>query len=166
MIHPEPGAKLSAEDWKHRLLILWAWRQMRCVCTAERDKAATYRAVLDGCAVTIRALCDIIGVSFNFRANSIKEENRTEDLLKCCKRGKQIVDALIAEDQRCVAEVLYLANRAVAHPADGDIAHKAGPHEMTVAINTVLSWLKGKSSQWNALNEVPQELLVPMPPLT
>ena len=63
------------------------------------------------------------------------------------------------EHQRCLLEVLYLANRAVAHPADGSLDHKVTSHEMTVAINTVLGWLATERSRWPALAKVPKEFL-------
>jgi len=78
------------------------------------------------------------------------------DLLSCCKKaGKPQVLALSNESQRCLLEVLYLGNRAVAHPVDGELDHKVGAHEMKAAINTVLGWLVADKSTWPGLAAVP-----------
>jgi hypothetical protein len=45
-------------------------------------------------------------------------------------------------------EALFLANRAVAHPADGgSIDHRVGERAMTTAINVVLRLLKKKAAE-------------------
>ncbi len=157
------ATNLRPDDWEHRLHVLWAWRKWRHVSTSDRDEGATYRAVLDGCAVTLRALCGILGVECQFRNQTLSDgQNRIQELLDSCKTGKPKVLALSHENQRCLLEVLYLANRAVAHPSDGSLDHKVGPHEMTLAINAVLDWLASKRSQWPALKNVPTEFLDPI----
>ena len=84
-------------------------------------------------------------------------------MLACCGSGKNLLDKLHPEDQRCLLEVLYLGNRAVAHPKDGTgLDHKAGEPEMTSAINTVLKWLTERKSQWPELAKVPKEFLEPI----
>lgn len=126
-----------------------------------RDEVAINCAVMDGCAVTLRALCYIVGVSCNFKNMPCASgQNRTQDLFNCCnKNGQALVSALTQQNQRCLLEVLYLGNRAVAHPADGNIDHKVGMAEMTGAINVVLDWLVKRKTQWPALGNVPNELL-------
>jgi hypothetical protein len=60
-------------------------------------------------------------------------------------------------------EVLYLGNRAVAHPKDGiGLDHKAGEHEMTSTINTVLKLLTERKSQWPELEGVRKGFLEPI----
>ena len=119
------SSPLHIQDWQHRLQVLWAWRKWKLVNTSDRDDGATYRAVLDGCAITIRALCDILGVKCDFRNKSpCNGPERTIELLDCCKQGRDQMEALKSEDQSCLLEVLYLANRAIAHARDGDLDHK------------------------------------------
>jgi hypothetical protein len=156
--------KLRPEDWMHRLHVLWAWRQWRSrEGTADRDDGATYRAVLDGCAVTARALCDILGVGCQFRDKVITDgHERPSELLDCCDRGKSLVEVLDSEEQRCLLVVLYLGNRAVAHPKDGQLDHKVTALEMTTAINTVLAWLAARAGDWPALGAVNKEFLCPI----
>jgi len=89
-------------------------------------------------------------------------QNRTRELLNCCKAGNDLVSKLPSENQRCLLEVLYLGNRAVAHPDDGGLDHKTGKDGMTVAINTVLDWLTTKKAQWPALATVPKQFLEPI----
>jgi hypothetical protein len=72
------------------------------------------------------------------------------------------VEALKLEDQRCLLEVLYLGNRAVAHPEDGNLDHRVGPLEMTAAVNTVLDWLRSKAPEWPSLKAVKDEFLTPI----
>jgi hypothetical protein len=157
------ATNLRPEDWDHRLHVLWAWRKWRHVSTSDCDEGATYRAVLDGCAVTLRGLCGILGVKCHFGNKTLSDgQNRIQELLDCCTNGDALVRALPKENQRCLLEVLYLGNRAVAHPDDGGLDHKAGPHEMTLAINAVLDWLASKRSQWPALKNVPNEFLDPI----
>jgi len=162
------GANLRTTDWEHRLHVLWAWRICRRHATSgDRDEGATYRAVLDGCAITVRALCLVIGVKCNFEGQTISDgKNRTQELLTWCKLGKDLLGKLPQENQRCLLEVLYLGNRAVAHPKDGEgLDHKAGEHEMTSAINTVLKWLTERKSQWPELERVRRkEFLEPIAP--
>jgi hypothetical protein len=89
MITLMSAANLRPQDWKHRLHVLWAWRKWRHVDTADRDEGATYRAVLDGCAVTLRALCQIIGLKCGFKDESITEgPNRTEEYLPAAQRAQ------------------------------------------------------------------------------
>ena len=158
--------KLRTTDWEHRLHILWAWRKCRQYSTSGNcDEGATYRAVLDGCAITVRALCLNIGIECNFRNETISnEENRTQQLLACCDPGKDLLEKLPVENQRCLLEVLYLGNRAIAHPDDGGLDHKAGENEMTSAINTILKWLTEGKSQWPELENVRKGLLEPSAP--
>jgi hypothetical protein len=155
------ATKLRSQDWEHRLHVLWAWREWRSVNTADRNKGATYRAVLDGCAVTIRALCEILDVTCQFKNKTLSEgTQRLDDLLGCCgSAGKPLVQTLSTEDQRCLLEVLYLGNRAVAHPKDGHLDHRVRPPEMTSAINTVLGWLRARARDWPALDAVDKEFL-------
>ena len=80
------------------------------------------------------------------------------ELLNCCNNsGKPLLLALPRDSQKCLLEVLYLGNRAVAHPAEGNLDHRVGRNEMTVAINTVLGWLAAKKSKWPALASVPRQ---------
>ena len=154
-------SSLHIQDWQHRLLVLWAWRKWKFVNTSDRDDGATYRAVLDGCAITIRALCDILGVRCDFR-NKLPSDgpDRFEELLRCCNNeGIKYLEKLEPEIQSCLLEVLYLANRAIAHPQDGLLDHKVTRKEMTSAVNTVLDWLKTKESEWPELKEVDQDFL-------
>jgi hypothetical protein len=157
------ASNLRPEDWEHRLHVLWAWRKWRYVSTSDRDEGATYRAVLDGCAVTLRALCGILGVKCHFGNRTLSDgQNRIQELLDCCANGNALVRALPEENQRCLLEVLYLGNRAVAHPDDGALDHKVSPDEMTIAINTVLGWLANRRSKWPALAAVSNEFLEPI----
>ena len=152
------GPNLRITDWEHRLHVLWAWRiHRRYVTTNSRDDGAIYRAILDGCAITLRALCQIIGVGCNFKDEPMTEGNdRIQQLLDCCwEQGRNVICKLSLEDQRCLLEVLYLGNRAVAHPKDGQgLDHKAGYQEMTSAINTVLKWLTERKCQWPELEGI------------
>jgi hypothetical protein len=60
-------------------------------------------------------------------------------------------------------EVLFLGNRAVAHPGDELLDHKVGHPEMTSAINTVLQWLTAKKGAWSELAAVSDLLFQPIP---
>ena len=60
-------------------------------------------------------------------------------------------------------EVLFLGNRAVAHPKDGALTHKVRRTEMTSAINTLLRWLDAKRSSFPELALVGTDLLQPIP---
>jgi hypothetical protein len=147
---------LRKQDWEHRLHVLSAWRTWNHDVIPDCDNGATYRAVLDGCAVTVRALCRSIGVECNFKeATQSNSLNRLEWLLRFCTRGKDRVHALSQDNQRCLLEVLYLGNRAVAHPEDGDLDHRVRQSEMTIAINTVLDWLASEKSKWPGLQAIP-----------
>jgi hypothetical protein len=88
------GKNLRTTDWEHRLHVLWAWRICRRYATSgDRDEGATYRAVLDGCAITVRALCSIIGVGCSFKDKPLSNgQNRTQELLGCCNFRKKIRD--------------------------------------------------------------------------
>ena len=157
------STNLRLTDWEHRLHVLWAWRKRRHVPGGGRDDVATNCAVKDGCAVTLRAICLLIGVKCNFRDKTLSSgPSRLQDLLKCCSAGQPLVLALGQEDQRCLLEVLYLGNRAVAHPGDGQLDHKVDVREMTVAINVVLGWLAQKKSLWPELKNVSQDMLEPI----
>jgi hypothetical protein len=114
----------------------------------------------------VRALCSIIGVDCNFRNLTLDDKkDRTQQLLAPCNPGKDLLSKLPLEDQRCLLEVLYLGNRAVAHPKDGKgLDHKTGEHEMTSTINTVLKWLTERKSQWPELEGVRKEFLETIAP--
>jgi hypothetical protein len=152
---------LRKKDWEHRLTILQAWRTW-CDETKEPklDNGATYRAVPDGCAITVRALCGILDVKCYSGKKAISDgPNRLAELLTYCCRGKPEVEALAAEAQRCLLEVLYLGNRAVAHPDDGNLDHKVERPEMISAISTVLTWLTARARRWPELAMVSSDLL-------
>ena len=163
---------MRVQDWEHRLTVLRAWQYWydgsRIPDFPGRDQ--TYRAVLDGCAITVRALCQVVGVRADFRSFDAGRSDRTEALLACCKKGRDLVEALDPNARQHLLEVLYLGNRAVAHPDDGDEAaldHKVGQPEMTSAINTLLRWLVDKQPSFSGLQGVPPALLQPIPaPLT
>jgi hypothetical protein len=160
-----PRTALRKKDWEHRLTILQAWRTW-CDETKEPklDNGATYRAVLDGCAITVRAICGILDVKCYFGNKAISDgPNRLAELLTCCCRGKPEVETLATEAQRCLLEVLYLGNRAVAHPDNGNLDHKVGHTEMTSAINTVLTWLAVRTKLWPELAMVSPDLLKLIP---
>lgn len=133
----------------------------------EVDDGATYRAVLDGCAITVRALCYLVGVECQFRhfeQQLFRTTERFDALLVCCNTGKELVTELRSrEEQRCLLEVLFLGNRAVAHPGDELLDHKVGHPEMTSAINTVLQWLTAKKGAWSELAAVSDLLFQPIP---
>src|SRR2546426_845047 len=137
------GLNLRSQDWEHRLHVLSAWRTWRNGGPRGFDDGATYRAVLDGCAVTVRALCYVLDLKCKFEGKNISQgANRMCELINCCNlAGKRQLVALPKDSQRCLLEVLFLGNRAVAHPGDGDLDHKVDKLEMTVAINTILGWL-------------------------
>ena len=160
------GTNLKTTDWEHRLNNLLAWRKWRHAANGNSDERATYGVVLDGCAVTVRALCDIIGVKCYFEGETISQgQNRTQELFNCCNKvGKGLVSKLPLENQRCLLEVLYLGNRAIAHPKEGGLYHEVGKDEITVAINIVLHWLANKKSEWPELAKVPKEFLEPIAP--
>jgi hypothetical protein len=160
-----PDTKLRTTDWEHRLHVLWAWRECRRYeKSGNRDEGAIYRAVLDGCAITVRALCSIIGIECNFNNQIISDgKNRMQELLRACKKGKDLISKLPQEDLKCLLEVLYLGNRAVAHSKDGSgLDHKAGGHEMTSTINTVIKLLTERKSQWPELQSVRKDFLEPI----
>jgi hypothetical protein len=134
------------------------------------DRGDTYRAVLDGCAITLRALCCQVGVSAIFTKDRIPDglpsdpDKRHEVMMdSCVKAGKERIAGLAQEEQRCLLEVLYLANRAVAHPQDGELDHKVGRREMTTAINTLLQWLTAKRASLSGLELDLSELLRTIP---
>ena len=158
--------KLRTTDWEHRLHILWAWRKcLQYSASRNCDEGAIYRAVLDGCAITVRALCIIVGVKCNFEKQTISDDqNRIQQLIACCKPGKDLLEKLPLEEQRCLLEVLYLGNRAIAHPDDGGLDHKAGENEMTSTINTILKWLTERKLKWPELESVRKEFLEPVAP--
>jgi hypothetical protein len=161
------GENLRTTDWQHRLHVLCAWRICRRYANGgDRNEGAIYRAVLDGCAITVRALCSIIGVDCNFIKLTLdNKKDRAQQLLVLCDPGKDLLNELPLEDRRCLLEVLYLGNRAVAHPKDGKgLDHKAGEREMTSTINTVLKWLTERKSQWPELERVSKEFLEPIVP--
>ena len=138
---------MRVQDWKHRLTVLRAWQSWCDIKTMPNFPAsrATYCAVLDGCAITVRALCQELGVGANFKGWATKLRahagKRILAMMECCQDTGGKVAGLDDERRRCFLEVLYLANRAVAHPQDGDLDHAVDRHEMTSAINTLLQWL-------------------------
>jgi hypothetical protein len=58
-------------------------------------------------------------------------------------------------------EVLFLANRCVAHPNDGEIDHEATHEMMKSAINTVLCWIQ--SSRFPGVSELEASFLALLP---
>ena len=126
----------------------------------------TYRAVLDGCAITLRALCQAVGVRANFKNFDAARADRIAALVECCHRGRNLVEGLDSEAKRSILEALYLGNRAVAHPDEGDesqLDHKVGQPEMTSAINTLLRWLVANRTSLSGLDAVPPHLLQAIP---
>lgn len=159
---------MRPQDWEHRLTVLRAWQcwngSSRIPDFPGRDQ--TYRAVLDGCAITVRALCQTVGVRADFRNFAAARSDRTAALLDCCKKGRDLVQALDPKARQHLLEVLYLGNRAVAHPDDGDeteLDHRVGQPEMTSAINTLLQWLVDKQTSFSGLQSVPPALLQAIP---
>jgi hypothetical protein len=133
---------LDEHDWGHRLGILAAWRHVLALPPLlEKEQnprlAATYEALygatLDGCAITIRALCYGLEISYDFKPFDEKASNRRSELERCISKGKKSVAALTtdAEEQRCLLEVLFPGNRAVAHPFQG----KLPPHQVRGGID-------------------------------
>jgi hypothetical protein len=159
---------MRPQDWEHRLTVLRAWQYWhdeRCIPDFP-GRAQTYRAVLDGCAITVRALCQAVGVRADFRNFAAARSDRTAALLDCCKKGRNLVEALAPTAKRDFLEVLYLGNRAVAHPDDGDetqLDHKVGQPEMTSAINTLLRWLIANQTSFSGLQAVSPALLQAIP---
>jgi hypothetical protein len=151
------GAKLRTQDWEHRLHVLGAWRKWRHMSGAGGEDGMTYRAVLDGCAVTVRALCYALGVRCHFGKAAISNgPTRLAELMAQCSDKTGLMKALSPDEQRAVLEVLYLGNRAVAHPDDGiGLDHHAGPNEMTVTINLLFTWLAAQKGVWPDLAAVP-----------
>jgi hypothetical protein len=158
-----PAQNLRTQDWEHRLGVLSAWRKWRHYESAVGDDGTTYRAVLDGCAVTLRTLCSVAGVKCHFgnfcNMALSGDPQRTKELLDRCTQGRDHVLALPPEAQRCILEALYLANRAVAHPNDGGTDHRCGATGMTLAINTLIGWLLARKSEWPPLNSVQPDFL-------
>jgi hypothetical protein len=143
--------ELRPEDWEHRLQVLWGWRHKPSLTTSDRDLGSVARAVLDGCAITVRALCTACGIRAQFKKfgeEAKDDEGRARELLNRIHPGQEIVGKLPHDDQIALLEVLFLANRAVAHPADGgSIDHRVGEHAMTTAINVILRLLKEKAAE-------------------
>ncbi len=159
---------MRSQDWEHRLTVLRAWQYWndRNDIPDFPGRDQTYRAVLDGCAITVRALCQVVGVRANFRKFDAARANRAAALLECCHKGKDLVEELDSDEQRHILEVLFLGNRAVAHPDEGDegeLDHKVGQMEMTSAINTLLGWLVKKRTSFPGLEVVPPGLLQAVP---
>jgi len=162
---------MAKRDWEHRLMVLRAWRtwcdEVNMPNFPDRDD--TYRAVLDGCAITVRALCVMLEVGAQFtdlekkHASLLAQGDRSTALRRCYNGDLKRLDALDAEERRCMLEVLFLGNRAVAHPKDGALTHKVRRTEMTSAINTLLRWLDAKRSSLPELALVGADLLQPIP---
>jgi hypothetical protein len=180
---------LTKSDWEHRLSILQSWKYWHKNpidpgrIDPNLDYRITYNAVIDGCAITVRALCLCFGlhlkavdgqgglISMPKTDQTIpgSSDARHQVLLDFCKKSikpdNPVATAFLTGpkelQQRCLLEVLFLANRCVAHPNDGDLYHEVSPEKMKSAINTVLSWLR--SSAFPGLAEVPQSLLAPLP---
>jgi hypothetical protein len=155
---------LRTQDWEHRLGVLSAWRVWRHREGATGEDGLAYRAVLDGCAVTLRALCGVVGVKCQFKGfcNTAPsgDSQRMKELLNSCYMGSAHLLALPTEEERrCILEALYLANRAVAHPDDGYTDHKCGAKEMTASINVLIGWLLARKLEWPPLEQVQPEFL-------
>lgn len=121
---------------------------------------SSYRAVLEGCAITVRSLCDVLGIKCNFNNPTVSNgQNRLNELLSACSVGETRIESLGPDKQRHLLAVLYLANRAVAHPADGGLDHNVGHEEMTSAINTLLGWLTVTPPPFLELAQVKAEFL-------
>jgi hypothetical protein len=178
---------LTKSDWEHRLSILQSWKYWHKNpidpgrIDPNLDYRITYNAVIDGCAITVRALCLCFGLSLKAvdgqgRLISLPKTDQTipgssearhQALLACCKTNSvahPFAAAFLADpkdlQQLCLLEVLFLANRCVAHPNGGDLYHEVSPEKMKSAINTLLSWLR--SSAFPGLADVPQSLLDPL----
>jgi hypothetical protein len=165
--HTMPSATLRTTDWEHRLHVLSAWRLWRNPNTPDPDSGATYRAVLDGCAITVRALCYALDIRMDAKTFDPTAPNREQELLRCLQLATEnqvalgMVGRLQANPPRCLLEVLFLGNRAVAHPTDGVLLdHKVGADEMTSAINTVVDWIDKSRAKWPALNGVRPDLFL------
>jgi hypothetical protein len=168
---PKSFVNLRESDWKHRLHVLQAWRTWSSGPRAESAndrlpdeiRGATYRATLEGCAITVRALCDLLGVACNFRNKTISDgPARLSELFnKGFEKGKgrDKVECLPDDKPRCLLEVLYLANRATAHPENGNLDHKVSHAEMTSAINTLLDWLDATPPPFPELAKVERSYL-------
>ena len=157
---PMPKTPLRSQDWEHRLHVLSAWRKWGKISGCSEEDGATYRAVLDGCAVTIRALCYTLGIGCNFRNFSVSvSKDRLVALQESCNVGRDRLDLLEPEKKRCLLEVLYLGNRAVAHPQDGDLDHAVGRTEMTMAIDTVIGMINGRRDEFPEIDGVQKTFL-------
>lgn len=154
---------MTKEDWEHRLHVLSSWRRWHFLAAKIENDGAIYRGLLDGCAITVRALCAPLGIGSNFKNLTISPDPavRQGQLLHHCIDKEGLVHALAGDEQRCVLEVLYLANRAIAHPADGNLFHAAGDHEMSLAIKVLLGWLKSKQPLWPELAKVHDDFFLP-----
>jgi hypothetical protein len=178
--------KLNADDWKHRLELLRTWHSWRDYArepdtvpafdneNGNDGRRNTYNAVVDACAITVRALCEVLELKAVFTTLEKKQQfaqgDRHGALMACCcqkKSGFRLIQQLgDKNEQLCLLEVLFLGNRAVAHPCDGGLDHKVGPVEMTSAINTLLRWLQTEESTKVQISAVKAErpgLLEPIP---
>ena len=89
----ERVAQLRPQDWEHRLQVLWGWRHKPSLTTPDRDLGSVARAVLDGCAITVRALCAACGIRADFKnpgEEAKDNEGRARELFNCIYRGKRL----------------------------------------------------------------------------
>jgi hypothetical protein len=158
--------KLRPDDWEHRLMLLRAWQSWRdyikypdtVPAFDNRDgndgRRNSYNAVIDGCAITVRALCQVLDLYASFKQFESKLQNARNDrhdaLMACCNSGLagfNLINGLDDRNERLrLLEVLFLGNRAVAHPRGGMVDHAVSPIEMTSAINTLLQWLQTENA--------------------
>lgn len=112
--------------------------------------------MLDGAGITIRALCENVGIEGKFKGfynKSYPHQNtaRYDALLSCIKGGQAIVAQLQETERHPFLEVLFFANRAVSHPKDGDdLDHKADLKDILSARETIIKLIQ-KSNALKAL---------------
>ncbi len=149
---PEGKVPLRVQDWEHRIGILQAWRHWKNYDEHDQEKCRasfcadfgphTYRAVLDGCAITIRALLGVYGITCNFRGAPRDAVEAFNEKRKWFYQYWPMLHSLSPAQKMSLFEVIYLSNRPVAHPGDGTgLDHKVGKSEMTGAIDAILFWL-------------------------
>jgi hypothetical protein len=137
---------LTDDDWTHRLEILRAWEFRKNM------HHCVYRAVKDGCATTIRSLCYLAGISFNFTgwtSNSgyprLASTRPNDDNGLFCR--------LEPEAQNDLFKVLFLANRIIAHNGAGkSMEHEVNYTVMTDGINATIKVLEYLSKSCSGLN--------------
>jgi hypothetical protein len=176
---------LSSDDWEHRLMLLRAWQSWRDYarypetvpafdCQGGNDgRRNSYNAIIDGCAITVRALCKVLDLDAYFKDFELKlqsaQGDRHKALLVCCNKklpGFALLGQFGDDERLPLLEVLFLGNRAVAHPRDGKLGHAVGPIEMTSAINTLLRWLQTEEAtkaEISAVKAKRPDLFEPIP---